>query len=98
MQSDGHVAHGLRDPDRDGLIARGGLGVAKKRSPEQAHRASGQCLEQPLIGVYLERHQAVRQVPEIWMGVGVIADIVALGENPPHQIGIGLRVLAEKLA
>ena len=29
------------------------------------------------------------------MGVGVIANIVALGEYPSHEIGIGLRVLAD---
>ena len=95
MQADGHVAHGLRDPDRHDLIARRRLCVAEKRSPEQPHRPSRQRLEQPLVGVDLERHEAVRQIPEIGMGVGVIADIVALGEDPSHEIGIGLRVLAD---
>ena len=95
MQADGHVAHGLRDPDRHDLIARRRLCVAEKRSPEQPHRPSGQRLEQPLVGVDLERHEAVGQIPEIGMGVGVIADIVALGEDPSHEIGIGLRVLAD---
>ena len=51
MLADGDVAQVLRDLDRHDFVARRRLGVAEIGRTEQAHRAAGQRLEQPLRGV-----------------------------------------------
>ena len=95
MQPDGDIAHGLGDLDRHDLVGRGRLGVAEIGRAEEAHGPAGQRLEQALGGVDLERDEGVGHLAEIWMGEGVVAHVVALGQHTLHERGISLRVVAD---
>ena len=76
-------------------LGRGRLGIAEERRPEEPHRPPGQRLDQPLRGVELEACDLGRRFAEIRVGEGVIADLVALGEDALDEAGICLAVLAD---
>ena len=76
-----HITHALRDFDRHEFVGRGRLGVSEERRPKQPHGATRECLEEALGGIDLKSHQRFRQIPEIWMGEGMISDVMTFGQD-----------------
>ena len=95
MHADGDVTQILRDLDGNDFVLGHRFGVAQIRRAEQPHRAARQGLEQALRRVQFHRVGGTGGFREIGMGEGVVADLVAFGEDALDQPGMGLGVGAD---
>ena len=95
VQADDGIARLLRCQCRPQFVRRGRFGVAEIGRAEQLHAAPGIGLDQPLGGVEFEARALVRPGGKVGMAVAMVADLVAVGDDPLQQAGMLQRILAD---
>ena len=92
MQADRDIAQLRRRLDRGDFGRRIGIGVAQIGRAEQAQRAAGIGLDQPLRGEQLQPHRRDRQAGQVGMGGAVIAQLMPLRDDAAEQVRLAQRI------
>ena len=95
VQPDHRIAHLLADEGGDQLVAGGRLGIAKVGHAHQADRMACVGLYQPPRHVQLNIGAEARFLAHVGVGIGVVADLVAVGHHAFQQGPVRDAVLAD---
>ena len=95
VQADRNIAAILRLQRWQDLVRRRRFGIPEEWCPEQLERPASKSLEEPLRGIELEQGLDFSSRRQIGVGVGVVADLVPLGNHALEQTTMGESVLAD---
>ncbi len=95
VQPDIGVAEALRHQGRNQFIGCRRLGVTEIGRTQQAHRPAGIGLDDALGRVEFEANLPFRDLGHVRMGIGMVADIVAILDHLPQQGRVTDRLFAD---
>src|SRR5207253_3580413 len=84
-----------RAHDRPDLVGGLWLGVAEVGRAKERRRAARLRLDETLRRVQLKVYEAARDLAEVRVREGMVADVVPFGDDAPHQLGVLLSILAD---